>query len=205
MFGWAARDTSAVLQSDSERRAAARAETAPHASSVGCTPQVHDQQVDLRLCIARRSRRSSHTRVLRERDGGKNVVRQREVVEWVGQSLLVHWFQASTLTFWWSGGAWRGVLHLDERVATANVDVVSRRLAVRDLVAVIREFDEAGLACKVGGELAHELVVKTEPSKTEHKKQPRRAVLRDDDDDDAANTPISKRSIVRAWLDDMAF
>ena len=72
----------------------------------------------------------------------------------------MHWFQASTLTFWWSGGAWRGVLHLDERVATANVDVVSRRLAVRDLVAVIREFDEAGLACKVGGELAHELVVR---------------------------------------------
>ena len=35
-------------------------------------------------------------------------------------------------------------------------------------------------------------LVKTEPSKTEHKKQPRRAVLRDDDDDDdAANTPIS--------------
>ena len=34
-------------------------------------------------------------------------------------------------------------------------------------------------------------LVKTEPSKMEHKKQPRRAVLRDDDDDDAANTPIS--------------
>ena len=65
-----------------------------------------------------------------------------------------------TLTFWWSCGARRGVLHLDERVATADVDVVSRRLAVRDLLAVIGELDEAGLACKVGGELAHELVVR---------------------------------------------
>ena len=65
-----------------------------------------------------------------------------------------------TLTFWWSGGARRGVLHLDERVATADVDVVSRRLAVRDLLAVIGELDEAGLACKVGGEVAHELVVR---------------------------------------------
>jgi hypothetical protein len=53
----------------------------------------------------------------------------------------------------------RAVLHLDEHVATANVDVVSGRLAVRGLVAIVGELDEARLTGEVGGELVHEVLV----------------------------------------------
>jgi hypothetical protein len=51
------------------------------------------------------------------------------------------------------------VLHLDKRAATPDVDVVSRYPAVRGLVPVVGELDEAGLAGDVVGELVHEVQV----------------------------------------------
>ena len=52
----------------------------------------------------------------------------------------MRWFQLSPLTSWWSG-AGRGVLHLEERVATADVDVDSGWLAVRGLLAIVGELE----------------------------------------------------------------
>ena len=43
----------------------------------------------------------------------------------------MRWFQSSALTSWWVR---RGVLHLDERVTVADIDLVSGGLAVRGLV-----------------------------------------------------------------------
>ena len=66
--------------------------------------------------------------------------------------------QSLALTSWWSR-ARRGVLHLDKHVATADVDVVSGRLAEGGLVAIVGELDEARLTGEVGGELVHEELV----------------------------------------------
>ena len=68
------------------------------------------------------------------------------------------WFKSSALTSWWVR---RGVLHLDERVTVADIDLVSGGLAVRGLVAIVGELDEARLTGEVGGELVQEGVVRS--------------------------------------------
>jgi hypothetical protein len=71
----------------------------------------------------------------------------------------MRWFKSSALvTSWWVR---RGVLHLDERVTVADIDLVSGGLAVRGLVAIVGEHDEARLTGEVGGELVQEGVVRS--------------------------------------------